>query len=212
MNKISLLFVAVLFAFAGIAQSRTTTVEFQKINRQAIINEFPFAEKTTRNAIDEKFEKMGYKGKDVKGYVVYRGVSLANIGPDSYDLYFMVDRKSKKEKDIAVVTMLISKGFDSFLSDSTGTNVMNNGKRYLDSLISVIAAYDLELQIKDQEDALKSNEKKAANLIGDGEDLQKEKQKIERKIEENIKNQASQKLEVEKQKQILDVLKAKRKS
>lgn len=212
MNKISLLFVAVLFAFAGIAQSRTTTVEFQKINRQAIINEFPFAEKTTRNAIDDKFEKMGYKGKDVKGYVVYRGVSLANIGPDSYDLYFMVDRKSKKEKDIAVVTMLISKGFDSFLSDSTGTNVMNNGKRYLDSLISVIAAYDLELQIKDQEDALKSNEKKAANLIGDGEDLQKEKQKIERKIEENIKNQASQKLEVEKQKQILDVLKAKRKS
>ncbi|MBL0145717.1 MAG: hypothetical protein IPP48_08125 [Chitinophagaceae bacterium] len=160
MNKISLLFVAVLFAFAGIAQSRTTTVEFQKINRQAIINEFPFAEKTTRNAIDEKFEKMGYKGKDVKGYVVYRGVSLANIGPDSYDLYFMVDRKSKKEKDIAVVTMLISKGFDSFLSDSTGTNVMNNGKRYLDSLISVIAAYDLELQIKDQEDALKSNEKR----------------------------------------------------
>jgi hypothetical protein len=212
MKKISLLIFAIVTLFNANAQSRTETVEYQKVNRQAIVNDFPFYEKTTRNGIEDKFQKMGYKSKEVKGYNVYRGVRLAELGPDSYDLYFMVDKKSRKDKDNSVVTMLISKGLEAFVADSNDANLIANGKKYLEDLKLAILAYDLELQIAEQDNAVKSSEKDQKKLINTGMELQDDKTKLERKIEENIKAQAAQKTEVEKQRQILETLKAKRKS
>ncbi len=194
------------------AQSRIATVEYQKINRQAVVSEIPFPEKTIRDAIDNKMEQMGYKGKDSKGYTVYKGVRMPELGNDSYDLYFMADRKSRKEKENSTLTLMISKGFDSFIADSTDSKVMDNAKNYVDSIRNMIVAYDLEQQIIAQEDAIKKADKKSANLIDDGISLEKKRKNIEQDIADNKKNQANQLAEIEKQKQILEVLRGKRKS
>ncbi|WP_462254306.1 hypothetical protein [Ferruginibacter sp.] len=194
------------------AQSRTATVEYQKINRQAVVSEIPFPEKTIRDAIDNKMQQMGYKGKDSKGYTVYKGVRMPELGNDSYDLYFMADRKSRKEKENSNLTLMISKGFDSFIADSTDSKVMDNAKNYLDSIKNIIAAYDLEQQIIAQEDAVKKADKKSTSLIDDGVSLEKKRKNIEQDIADNKKNQTNQLAEIEKQKQILEVLRGKRKS
>ena len=201
------------FAFCSVstAQSRTTTVEYQKINRQGVVAEIPFPEKTIRDAIDNKMEQMGYKGKDSKGFTVYKGVRMPELGNDSYDLYFTADRKSRKEKENSTLTLMISKGFDAFVSDSSDARVMTNAKNYLDTIKNMIAAYDLEQQIVVQEDAVKKADKKYNNLIDDGASLEKKKKNIEKDIEDNKKNQASQQAEIEKQKQILETLRGKRK-
>ncbi|NOT91451.1 hypothetical protein [Ferruginibacter sp.] len=205
--------IIVSFAFVAMAaaQSRTETVAYQKINRQAVVNEIPFPEKTVRDAIENKMEQMGYKGKDVKGFTVYKGVRLADLGSDSYDLYFSADRKSRKEKEYSTLTLVIAKGFDSFVADSTDSRLMSNAKNYLDTIKVMIGAYDLEQQIIAQEDAIKKADKKYTNLIEDGQDLEKKRKNIENDIAENIKNQANQKAETEKQRQILETLRAKRK-
>jgi hypothetical protein len=212
MKKLLVLISAVVFTLTTNAQARTETVEYQKALRQAIVSDFPFNEKTTRNGIEDRFQKMGYKGKDIKGYTVYRSVRAAELGNETYDLYFMVDRKSKKDKDNSVVTVLVSKGLDAFVADSNDATVITNTKKYVDDMKQNIWSYDLELQITAQDEALKDAEKKQRNLIKDGMELQEDKTKLERKIEENIKNQSSQKTEVEKQQQILETLRAKRKS
>ena len=197
--------------FAAAAQSRIVTVEYQKINRQAVVNEIPFPEKTIRDAINNKMELLGYKGKDSKGYTVYKSVKMPELGNDAYDLYFMADRKSRREKENSTLTLMLSKGFDSFVADSSDSNLMNNAKKYLDSITNVIVAYDLEQQIIAQEDAVKKADKKSANLIDDGVSLEKKRKNIEQDIADNRKNQASQLVEVEKQRQILIVLRSKRK-
>ena len=197
--------------FAAAAQSRIVTVEYQKINRQAVVNEIPFPEKTIRDAINNKMELLGYKGKDSKGYTVYKSVRMPELGNEAYDLYFMADRKSRREKENSTLTLMLSKGFDSFVADSSDSNLMNNAKKYLDSITNVIAAYDLEQQIIAQEDAVKKADKKSANLIDDGVSLEKKRKNIEQDIADNRKNQASQLVEVEKQRQILIVLRSKRK-
>lgn len=205
--------IIISFAFVAMAaaQSRTETVAYQKINRQAVVNDIPFPEKTVRDAIENKMEQMGYKGKDVKGFTVYKGVRLADLGNDSYDLYFSADRKSRKEKEYSTLTLMIAKGFDSFVADSTDSRLMSNAKGYLDTIKVMIGAYDLEQQIMAQEDAVKKADKKHVNLIDDGASLEKKRKSIEQDIEENKKNQASQLTEIEKQKQILETLRAKRK-
>jgi Skp family chaperone for outer membrane proteins len=212
MKKAFLFLSAVIITASSFAQSSTATVEYQKINRQAVVNDIPFPEKTVRDAIDNKMQQMGYKGKDSKAFTIYKGVKMAALGNDAYDIYFSVDRKSKKEKDMAVVTMLLSKGFDSFIADSTDATVINNAKIYLNNLREMVAAYDLEMQINDQAEVIKKADKKLANLKQDGEDMEKKKKKLENDIEQNKKDVEAQNAEIEKQKQIFETLKGKRKS
>jgi hypothetical protein len=123
----------------------------------------------------------------------------------------MADRISRKNKDNSTLTLLISKGYDNFASDSSDATLINNGKQYLNGIRDMIAAYDLELQIQAQEDAVAKADKKYNNLVEDGESLEKKRKNIEKDIEDNKKNQANQKSETEKQRQILDTLRGKRK-
>jgi hypothetical protein len=196
---------------AALAQSATTTVEYQKINRQGVVNELPFSEKTVRNAIDSKMEQLGYKGKDSKGFTVYKGVKLAELGSDSYDLYFMADKKSRRDKENSSLTLMVSKGYDNFVADSSDATLMNNAKTYMNNIKDMVAAYDLEQQIMAQEDAIKKADKKYNNLVDDGVSLEKKRRNIEKDIEDNKKDQANQQTELEKQKQILETLRGQRK-
>lgn len=211
MKKIVFLALA-SFAMTGLmAQSRYTTAEYQKIVRPAVANEIPFPEKTVGNAIEDKMGKMGYKGKSSKGFTIYSGVRLPELGTEAYDLYYMIDKVSRKDKGTSTVTLMISKGFDNFVSDSSDAAVIANAKTYLNNLRDMVAAYDLELQIADQEDAIKKADKKYTNLVDEAADLQKKKRKLEDQITENTAAQAAQKTEAEKQRQILETLKQKRK-
>jgi hypothetical protein len=211
MKYIYTLIVTLCFAFATMAQSRTETVSYLKINRQAVVNEIPFAEKTVRDAIDNKMQQLGYKGKDSKGFTVYKGVKIAELGNDSYDLYFMADKKSRKDKDNSMLTLMVSKGFEVFAADSTDAALMSNAKEYLNNIKTMIAAYDLDQQIIAQEDAVKKADKKFNNLIDDGQSLEKKRKSIEKDIEDNKKDQTAQQAELDKQKQILETLRGKRK-
>ena len=211
MKKLFLSLAITVMATASFAQAHLATADYQKTMQPAVENDIPFPEKTVNKAIEDKMQKMGYKGKDNKGYTIYRGVRMAELGPDAYDLYFKTDRKSRKESDNTVVTMMVSSGYDKFIGDSTNSTVIENAKNYLNSLTEIIAAYDLELQITEQESATKKADKKLTNLVEDGQDLQKKKARIEKDIEDNIKKQADQKAESEKQRQIFETLKAKRK-
>ena len=211
MRNIVLAAIFICMSTASIAQSHAETVEYQKINREAIVTEIPFSEKTITAAILDTLQKLGYKGKDSKEFTVYKGVTLPVFGKRSYDLYFSVDRKSKKEKESSLVTLLISREFDNFITAKSDPDVMENGKTFMDSLRNIVAVYDLEQQIVEQEDVIKKNDKKLQGLIDDGEEYEKAKKKLEDKIETNKKDRAKQKSDNDLQAKVLETLKAKRK-
>lgn len=193
------------------AQSVTGTVVYDKANQSGIINEFSFEENTTADAIKAKLKTLGYSSKSVKGFDVYRGVKLAELGPDTYDLYFKIDRKSKKERDRSVVYLLITKGYDNFVTEATDSALFANAKTFMNNLVATVTAADLEKQIQAQEDAVKKSERRYNNSVDDGSNLEKRKRQIEQDIADNIKDQANKKAEAETQRQILETLKAKRK-
>jgi hypothetical protein len=211
MKKIFFFIVAFAACKTSFAQSRLTTAEYQKTNQPAIEMDVPFPEKTVSKSIDEYFQKIGYKGKDTKGYLTYKGVRLPQLGSDSYDLYFKTDKKSKREKDATTVILLISSGYEKFIGDTTNARLIDSAKNYMNGLTERVAAYDLDQQINEQDDAVKKASKKMSGLSSDAEDLQKKKLKIENDIAENLKQQQNAKAESEKQLQILNTLKDKRK-
>ena len=211
MKKLFFVTIAVAIYGTSIAQSRLATAEYQKTKQPGIELDVPFPEKTVSKSIDDYFQKLGYKGKDTKGYLTYKGVRLPQLGPDIYDLYFKTDKKSRKEKDATTVTLMISSGYEKFIGDTTNAPLIDSAKNYLNGLTDRVAAYDLDQQITEQDVALKKALKKLTNLTETGQDLQKKKVKIENDISDNLKGQASQKAESEKQQQILQTLRDKRK-
>ena len=211
MKQIITLLLSLFITVFSFGQSRTGTADYQKVSRAAILNDMPFPAKTVENALVDKFLKMGYKSGSSKGYTVFKGVHLNELGPGSYDLYFSAERVSRRDKDNSTLTLLISKGYDAFINETDDAPLFAQAKAYMDSLRDMVAAYDLEQQIADQENAVKKAEKKDSNLKDEADDLQKKKSKIESDIARNIKDKADQEKEVANQKQILENLKAKRK-
>ena len=200
-----------LFNITVNAQARYVFIEFKNVQRPSIQNEYSFPDKTVTDAIDNKLTKLGYKGKDSKGYTVYKNVVLPELGTQPYDLYFKVDRKSRKDKDVAVVNMLISTGNENFISDTSDSRTINNARSFLDNLIPSIASYDLQQQVNIQQDAVAKAEKKYKSLQNDADDLQKRKKKIEQQIEDNLKDQRNQQAEIEKQRQLYETLRSRQK-
>jgi len=156
-------------------------------------------------------EQKGYKGKENKGYMVFKGVTLAELGSGTYDLYFKADRKSRKEKDITILTMLVSSGYEKFISESDNATAMDGAKSFLNGHTEHATAYDLEQQIKDQEEIVTKATKKYNGFIEDSTDLVKKIEKLNKEQDEVRQKTAAQKTEVEKQALILDTLKRKRK-
>ena len=210
MKKIFTLLCFVAVYFSAMAQAEISTVSYNKIDRTAIVNEMPYSEKTIMKAIDNKLEQMGYKGKDTKGFTVYKSVRMPELGGGEYDLYYMAERKSRRNKDNSTLTLMISKGEENFASKGKDAALLANGKTYLDSILPMITAFDLEMQIANQEDEVKKADKKYNNLMDDGQSLEKKRKGIEQDIEDNKKDQEKSSGDLEKQKQILETLKASR--
>lgn len=213
MKKTFTLLAAAFLCNFSIAQVTVTTTEYNKSTKPALLINIPYNSETVSGAIMDTLNKLGYKSskdKD-KDYVVFKGVKLAALGEGSYDLYFNTDRMSKREKDKSNLYMLISRGYDNFISDETDHSVIEGAKNFLTSLTETTAAYDLELQIKEQQESVQKAERKLQSLMNDADDLQKRKQKLEQEIADNQKAQIDQKSEIEKQKGILITLVGKRK-
>jgi hypothetical protein len=185
--------------------------KFKKNEIAAIVCEMQGERKLTEKAIVDNLEAKYGKSKSEKDFNVFKGVKIPELGPDTYDIYVLVEKKSKKEDDKSLVYVAISMGNENFVSSAANLALMENAKKFTQSMLPWVAAADLERQIKNQEEEVKKAERKHSNSVEDGQDLEKRKAKIEKEIEENKRDQETKKSEAEKQKQILEALKSKRK-
>ncbi|HTB52863.1 MAG TPA: hypothetical protein VK718_08820 [Ferruginibacter sp.] len=210
MKKFAFLAFALFSYTHSFSQAIVTITDYQKAQEPAIQYEIPYPEATVTKALEDTLEKQGYKGKDSKGYTLYRDVRSSAIGPDTYNLYFRIDHKSKNEKETSIVTLMITKD-DIFISEATDMDIVTNAKAYLQNLKPIVQAYDLEQQISSQIDAVRKADKKLGDLRSDSTDIAKREAKIQLQIQDNISSIAAQKADIERQKLILETLKAKRK-
>jgi hypothetical protein len=124
-----------------------------------------------------------------------------------------LERKSRKEKDETTVYLMVGSPNADVSYNNPGTQMtMQEAKDFLNELIPVMDAYNLELRIKDQNDLVNKEEKKYKNLVEDGNDLDKKRASIENKISDNKKDQMKQGSIVDQQKQNLASLVNQRKS
>jgi len=196
MKKSVILFFSLVMAGMVYAQPKATegTAVFQKTQQPAALITVPYPDGVVDEAIADFMTKKGIKSSSTGGYKVYRNYNLAGNDHNS-DLYFKVDRKSRSEKDLSVVSLMVAKTAEDIktrkLTDSTG-NALAGAKELLDEMAPTFEAYNLELQIKDQEAVVKKAQKKYDELVSDQKDGEKKMRNLEDKLAQNKKDQVKQ--------------------
>jgi hypothetical protein len=208
MRKIILLAAMLIISRISFAQSYEGTVDYQKTKQATAVIELPYPPGVVEDAIKDKMKRMGYSGKESKGFIVFKGVR-DSTGKEM-DYLVRVERKSRKEKDESVV-YLFGQGANIDMTKSGDGTDMDFLKTTLNKMQPDIEAYNLEVQIGDQEETVKKAEKKYDNLQDDQKSLEKKLKKLQDDIADNKKDQENQQKEIENQKKILETLKAKRK-
>jgi len=219
MKKLSFFFLLAFVISNGFAQSTGTSVKFNKTNRPALMLLVPYTEEIAEGAIIQKLKEIGYqsetsgalfwKRNTVDGYYYFKNVVLQEL-PAPVDLYFKIDRKSKKDKDQAYIYMMMTKGENNFVSSETEPAAYSAGNRFLNSFVDYSATYKMDVDIQTQEDAVKSAEKKYSKLQSDETDLENKIQKMQNDLKTNRQQQENQIKIIDAEKKKLEELRSKK--
>ena len=186
------------------AQAYEGGVEYQKKQQPAAVIELAYPPSVVNAAMNDYLSKKGKSRKDdVKGFSTFRNTEPVQGDGVNADLYFKTERKSRKEKEITMVSLLVLPADAQTSASNLRYLGMNDAKNYLNDLALAIDAYNLELSIKDQNDAVIKAEAKYKSLTSEGDDLENKLKAIEKKIADNKNDQQKQLKEIENQKQKL---------
>lgn len=212
---VSLLFTGFSFAQAPIQ----STAEYNGQKYPCYIIEYNLPPDETEDVIKNKLKSEGYKADNSKGYLVYRNVRLPALdSTEAQDVLFKIDRKSRKEKDKSLVTMISAKAGLIPEDKVKGAKMVadiepsSNAIAFMNSFQSDINLQAYNLAVSDQESVVGKAEKKLKNLQDDSAKIVKKINDYQSDLEANKKDQQKQLDEIAKQKALLDQTRAKRPS
>ena len=211
MRKLILFTIFLSVSFLVKGQPHEGTIEYNKGKQACIVMEYNYPPEAVENAMRAKLLKLGYGGKEEKGmfnkdkgFRVYKETTVGEISPNKYDYAINIERKSHKEADETIVSLVIFKDDANALS-KLSSDELEKVKSFLNNLLPEVEASNLEILIGAQILSLEKADKKLKTL-------QDENKKLLEVLEKNIKDQELQKKEIENQNKSLDALKGRRKT
>ena len=214
MKKLLLAAIVSFFSIAAFAQINAMEgkIEYQKGDKAVAIIELPYHPDVVEDALKDYMAKKGLKNDKSKGFYTYKSTKLTNADAENNDLYFKVERKSRRDKDVAIVYLLVGRPGENVALRATDDKYkIDEGREFLNAMVPSIEAYNLEVEIKQQEETVKKAEKKLTSLEDDQKDMEKKIKALQDKLEENKIEQKKQVEEVAKQKGALEAMLGRRK-
>jgi hypothetical protein len=207
MKKLFTLVIAFAIAQTTIAQAYDGTADYNKKSQAAVMVEYKYPQETVEKSLKDKLERQGLKLKNAKGgYMVAYNAVISNINSAAIEYAFLVDRKSKREKETTVITMVMNINDVNATADNA-----SKAKEFLNELLASIDALNTENMIADQTTVLEKAQKKSKNLTDDISDLEKKIRKYQDELAKTKREQEDQAKETQRQQEILDTIKSKRK-
>ena len=174
-------------------------IKFGKTERTGFAVEYPYSKGITENAVREQLEKAGLgKAKTEKGFLSYQGVKWGALSPTQVDVYVKVE--ANKADNRSTISLLISKGYDNYVSSASDPEMAVKLKSFLDGLLPEIKNGQAQADIQAQEEVVRRAEQSFKDAEAEGARLAREREKLEKQIADN---------NTEKQKQAADLGSAK---
>lgn len=154
------------------------TVEYQKGVKRAAVIELPFSPDVVEGALKQYLAKGGVKEERLKGMQVFKNARLTPTDGEAADLYFKVDKKSRREDNISIVYLIMGRPNENVgLRTADDAYRIQDAKAFLGSFQPQAQSYELEQNISKNEDNIKKSERKM-------NDLQDDRKRLEKKIQD----------------------------
>jgi hypothetical protein len=206
MKKICTLLLAFAFAQISFAQAYDGTVDYLKKSQAAVIAEFKYPQETVEKTLKNKLELLGLKVKSTKGFLVVYNAVISNVSANQMEYAFQVDRKSKREKETTVISMVMNVNDVNATTDNS-----EKAKAFLNELAPAIDALNVDNMVADQTAVVEKAQKKNKNLQDDIASLEKKIRNYQDDLAKTKREQDEQTKEVARQQEILNTIKAKKK-
>jgi hypothetical protein len=206
MKKILTLLVAFAITQISFAQAYDGTVDYLKKSQAAVIAEFKYPQETVEKSLKDKLERLGLKVKSTKGFLVAYNAVINSISNNPIEYAFQVDRKSKREKETTVISMVMNVNDANVTADNAA-----KAKEFLNDLAAPIDALNVDNMVADQTVVLEKAQKKNKNLQDDIANLEKKIRNYQDDLAKTKREQDEQTKEVARQQEILNTIKAKKK-
>ncbi len=201
------------------SQAAYSTITINQKPQPGLILQLPNNTELAEGTILQKLKETGYspetkgalfwKKNKQDGFYVFNGIQLPELSNQKVDMYFKVDRKSKKQKNESTIYMLVSKGYDNFISPEADSATYAAATTFLNGFLSGTASYSLNLDIIEQDKTIKNAEKKLSNLKDDEKDIMKKIEDLQADLVKKKNDQLLQEAEIATEKIKLEALKAK---
>lgn len=209
MRKIFLLItVAFVIPFLSIAQATDTLTYFNQQTLAASVAHYNYSAVEINGALEKKFlsAKFPKATKSKDGFMLYKGVSMPEISTVKLDFYTKVVSNGVNSS----LYIILSKGYDNFISKSTDPEIIANTINFLNGFNRNAAAYRYGVEIENQNAVIKEAEKKIKKSEAAKESIEKEKSKIQSKIGDLKQKADGLKIEHENHQKTLEVLRSKK--
>ena len=179
------LFILTAFAFllmgaAAFAQTDPIegTIEYQKGVKRAAVIELPFTPDIVEGALKQHLAKSGVKEERLKGMQVFKNARLTPTDGEAADLYFKVEKKSRRDDNTSVVYLIMGRPNENVaLRTADDAYRIQDAKAFLGTFRPQAESFELERNITRNEDNIKKSEKRM-------NDLQDDRKRLEKKIQE----------------------------
>ncbi len=219
MKKMSTLMVALsACAITAYAQSSFITITYKEALQPALILRLPNKTEVAEATILQKLKETGYnpetkgmlfwKSNKLDGFYVFNGVTFPEMNNQKLDMYFKVD-KASENKNQSTVYLMVSKGYDNFVSPQNDTVTFYAAQKFLNGFVAGTDAYKLDLDIEAQQKNVANAEKKLSDLQQNEKDMHNKIEKLQTDLSNNQNDQKNQQMEIDNQKNVLQLLKDK---
>ena len=180
-------------------------IDYKKTSQSAVVGEYKYSEEIVQKTLRDKWERMGYKIKSTKGFLVVSNAVIGSVSSKPLEYAFKVERKSRKEKDITLLSAIINENDANATADNS-----EKLKSFLSELIPFIEATNLDFMVNEQYDAVVKSQKKFKNLQDNQNSIERKIRNLQDDLKRNAKDQDEMQKEITKQQELLDGLKAKK--
>lgn len=222
MKQLSICIIAVLLISINpaFAQSSFKTITYKNALRPALTLPLIYKTDITEQTILAKLKETGYKPQKKgnifnkknkqEGFYVFPGVQLPELANQKLDLYFKVDELNGDSSYNSAISLLVSKGYDNFVSQDVDSATFAASEKFLNSFVSKTEAFDLGKKMEEQKASIAASEKKWQEL----RNKQSEARKTIAQLEADIKNwqqeEQMQQQDVDSKRSVLKDMEAKR--
>jgi hypothetical protein len=191
------------------SQSGEGKVEYQKGDKIAAVIELPYTSNIVEDAIENFLHKNGVKTDSYKSFNIYRNSRV--LEGETCDVHCKVERKLERDRESSVIYVLIGRpGENMGVRTSDDRFKVAEAKELLNKMAPAIDQYNLDVQIKKQEEVVKKSEKKLLNLKDDQYELERKLKALQEKVAQNKNDQLLANEDLARQKDVLNTIQNKK--